>query len=247
MTLIEFLHPLNKDGLRIKILAAMYFCNRYQNIESLTVESLRANLKRARIPRADKLNLADTLSKSAPFVDTQGKDGTRFLWALTDAGKEEVRKRLNLPAKDVEIENDISQLETLIAKVKDDDVRDYLNESLKCLQVNSLRAAVVFLWAGAVKRIRDQVFGFGAQAVSVSIQKFDQKAKQISKVDDLVLIKESTLLLVAQDLGAFDKNQRSILEDCLDLRNKCGHPGKYKAGPKKVSAFIEDLIGIVFI
>ena len=40
--------------------------------------------------------------------------------------------------------------------------------------------------------------------------------------------------------------QRSVLEDCLNLRNKCGHPRKYKIGEKKVSSFIEDLVGIVF-
>ncbi len=53
-------------------------------------------------------------------------------------------------------------------------------------------------------------------------------------------------MLSAQELGLYDKNQRAVLEDCLNLRNKCGHPGKYKVGPKKVSSFIEDLIGIVF-
>ena len=76
--------------------------------------------------------------------------------------------------------------------------------------------------------------------------KFDPKAKPIKKVDDLVLVKESVLLLSLQELGLVDKNQRSVLEDCLNLRNKCGHPGKYKVGEKKVSSFIEDLVGIVF-
>ena len=76
--------------------------------------------------------------------------------------------------------------------------------------------------------------------------KFDPRAKIVKNLDDLVLIKESTLLLVAQELGLFDKNQRSVLEDCLNLRNKCGHPGKYKIGPKKASSFIEDAVGILF-
>lgn len=246
MTLVEFLHPLKDEGIRTICLAAMYYSQRYQSVESMTVEGLRAHLKRARIPKADKLNLAETLSKSAPYVDTVGKDGRRFLWALTDAGKEEVRKALNLPAKDVEIENDVSSIEALIAKVADEDVKDYLSESTKCLQVNALRAAVVFLWSGAVKKIRDDVFSCGATNVTAAVTKHDPKAKPINKVDDLVLVKESVLLLAAQELGIFDKNQRTILETNLDLRNKCGHPGKYKVGPKKVSGFIEDVIGIVF-
>ncbi len=246
MTLVEFLHPLKDAGIRTLCLAAMYYSQRYQNIESMTVEGLRANLKSARVPRTGKLNLADTLSKSAPYVETIGKEGNRFLWALTDAGKEEIRKTLNLPAKDIEIENDVSSIEGLIAKIGEVDVKDYLSESVKCLQVNALRASVVFLWSGAVKKIRDDAFACGALNVTTAVQKHDPKAKPITKADDLVLVKEATLLLASQDLGLFDKNQRSVLESCLDLRNRCGHPGKYKVGPKKVSAFIEDVIGIVF-
>lgn len=246
MTLVEFIHPLKGKGVRATCLAAMYFYERYENRETVTVESLRSLLKRACIPRAEKLNLADTLSKSAPYVETRGKEENRFLWSLTATGHDHVRQLLNLPAKDVEIETDVYALEKLISKLGDADTADYVRKGLKCLQVNALRATVVFLWSGAVKKIRDDAFSFGTAKVSAAVSKFDQKAKPISKVDDLVLIKESVLLLTTQELGLFDKNQRSILEECLNLRNKCGHPGKYKVGPKKVSSFVEDLVGVVF-
>jgi hypothetical protein len=247
VTLVEFLFPLKQAGTKTICLGAMYYSQRYQNINAMTVEGLRTNLKRARIAKVEKLNLADILSKSAPYVDTIGKEGNRFLWALTDAGSEVVRSALNLPAHDIEVETDVSTIDAHIAKLNDEDVKDYLAESVKCLRVNALRASVVFLWSGAVKKIRDDIFTRGASAVTNAVQKFDPKSKDIKKVDDLVLIKESTLLLSAQELGLFDKNQRSVLESCLDLRNKCGHPGKYKVGPKRVSSFIEDVMGVVFV
>lgn len=246
MTIVEFLHPIKSKGIKNICLAAMYFNQRYQSGESLTVEGLRALLKRAKIPRAAKLNLAATLSQSAPYVDTVGKEGNRFLWSITNSGESYVRELMELPANDIEIENDVSSLEALISTISDKDVCDYLSEAVKCLQVNALRACVVFLWSGAVKKIRDDVFSCGVSNINPAISKFDPKAKPVKKVDDLVLIKESTLLLASQELGLFDKNQRSVLEDCLNLRNKCGHPGKYKIGPKKVSSFIEDLVGIIF-
>ncbi|WP_024461026.1 hypothetical protein [Marinimicrobium sp. LS-A18] len=246
MTIVEFLNPVKKKSTKDICLAAMYFSQRYQEAESLTVEGLRALLKRAKIPRAAQLNLAATLAQSAPYVDTIGKDGKRFLWALTSTGESYVRELLELPAHDIEIENDVASLDELISTIGDKDVCDYLNEAVKCLQVNAIRASVVFLWSGAVKKIRDDVFACGAGSVNTALAKFDPKAKPIKKLDDLVLVKESTLLLVSQELGLFDKNQRSVLEDCLNLRNKCGHPGKYKAGPKKVSSFIEDLVSVVF-
>lgn len=246
MTLVEFLHPLKSSSARSLCLAAMYFHERYESGDPISVDGLRQLLRKARVPKVEKMNLADTLAKSAPYVDTQGKDGNKFLWSLTVSGQEHVRSLLNLPARDVEIENDVVTLENLVQKVGDADVANYLGEALKCLQVNALRATVVFLWSGAVKKIRDEVYSYGAAASATAVAKFDHKAKTISKIDDLVLIKESVLLLAAQELGVYDKNQRTVLEDCLNLRNKCGHPGKYSIGPKKVSSFFEDLVGIVF-
>jgi hypothetical protein len=92
MTLVEFLHPLKGSSLRNLCLAAMYFQQRYEGSDSITVEGLRALLKRARVPRSDQLNLADTLSKSAPYVTIQGKERNRFLWSLTSTGQESIRQ-----------------------------------------------------------------------------------------------------------------------------------------------------------
>ena len=192
------------------------------------------------------MNIADILSTSAPNVETTGKEGRKFLWKLTTSGQERVREILQLPAADVEIENDVASLQALIDKVGDPDVADYLHEAVKCLQVNALRATVVFTWSAAIKKIRDDVFSCGATQADAAIKKHDARAKNVTKLDDLVLVKESILLLAAQDLGLYDKNERTELEGCLNLRNKCGHPGKYKPGQKKVSGFIEDVVGIVF-
>jgi hypothetical protein len=53
-------------------------------------------------------------------------------------------------------------------------------------------------------------------------------------------------LLAFEELGLVDKGQRPTLEEALGLRNRSGHPTKYRPGVKKVSGFIEDLVGIVF-
>jgi hypothetical protein len=42
-----------------------------------------------------------------------------------------------------------------------------------------------------------------------------------------------------------DKAEKTTLSEALDLRNRCGHPSRYH-GVKKVSSFLEDVIGIVF-
>ena len=246
MTIVEFLHPIKSGSLRDISLAALYFQQRYNQVAALTVEELRVQLKRASIAKAAKANLADALSKSAPYVETLGKKGHRFLWSLTRTGEDHVRTLLGLLEAEAEIEHDVSSLVKLIGSITDRDVADYVQESIKCLSVGALRAAVVFLWAGAVRKIRELVVGCGIANVNTTAAKHDPKARTIRHIDDLAYFKESTLLLVAQDLGIYDKNQRGILEESLNLRNKCGHPGRYKIGQKKASSFIEDIVGIVF-
>lgn len=246
MTIVEFLHPIIKRPVRDLCLAALYFEQRYGQKDALTVQELRAALRRARVPRASKLNLADTLGKMAPFVDVVGKKGNAFLWSITSTGQKHIRALLGFPEADAEIEHDVSSLEKLLTSISDKAVADYINESIKCLSVGALRAAIVFLWAGAVRKIQELVIAHGPKNVNPAVAKHDPKSRKIKRIDDLSRIKESTLLLVAQDLGLFDKNERGILEDALNLRNKCGHPGKYRPGPKKVSSFIEDVGGVIF-
>lgn len=247
MTIVEFLYPLRKHSGKDMCLAAFYFAKRYGDKVELTVEELRTLLKRASVPKATKLNLADILSRSAPFVYISGKSENRFLWAITSSGEQHVRKLLGLSEAEAEIEHDVSGLENLIQSITDSDVADYVRESIKCLSVGALRAAVVFLWSAAVRDIQKKVMVHKKNDINTAIQKYDSKSRIIKRIDDLSYLKESTLLLVSQELGIFDKNERGELDKALDLRNKCGHPGKYKIGPKKVSSFIEDVVGILFL
>jgi len=212
----------------------------------MTVESLRNILKRARIPKAAKLNLAATLSQSAPNVDVSGKDGNRFLWSITQSGQDYVRNLLNLPDADIEIEHDVSTLKSIVNSISNTQTADYINEAIKCISVGALRASVVFVWAGVVDRLKKEIIACDKKLINSAAKKFDSKARTIKKTDDFAYFKESTLLLISVELGILDKNEKGILEEALNLRNKCGHPGKYKAGPKKVSSFIEDVTGIIF-
>ena len=246
MTIVEFLHPIKGKTQSDVCLAALYYAQRYEGQMALTVERLRALLRRGGIPRVSKLNLADILTKSAPHVQTTGREGHKLLWALTPTGEHYVRSLVGLPEADVEIEHNVSSLETLIMSIANPEVASYVREAVICLSVNALRASVVFLWAAAAREIQNRVMDCNLTDRNASVSKYDAKARPIKKIDDLAYIKESALLLVAQDLGLFDKSQRETLEVGLSLRNKCGHPAKYSPGPKKVSSFIEDIVGILF-
>src|SRR6266566_8514862 len=244
MTLVEFLAPLQRGTHQDRVAAVLYYAERYEQKPSLTVEEIRSRLTRARVPRAARINVADVLAKSGAHIDSVGERGRQKLWALTDTGRKAVRTKLGLPEADAEVEHDVGTLETTISKVSDPDVKDYLAEAVKCLQVGALRACVVFVWSGAVRTIQDEMLTHGAAAVTAAVQKHDPKARAVSTIDHFAYVRDDVTLLAAQDLGVLDKNEKDTLKEALGLRNRSGHPGKYRPGAKKVSSFIEDVASI---
>jgi integrase len=147
---------------------------------------------------------------------------------------------------DDELEVDLSSLEKMLKRVTREDERDYLLESLQCMKARALRAGVIFAWSAAVQNIRRRCSTHSLNSVNLNLKRHNPKAHEIKGIDDFAKIDESLLLLLAADLGIFDKNQKDILVGCLDLRNKCGHPGKYKPKLFKAASLLEDLVTIVF-
>jgi hypothetical protein len=246
MTLAEFIAPLANGSQREVCLAILYYHQHYRDKSSMTVEEIRNELIRARVPRGSKINVADVLNKSGALVDSPGADGNRRLWQLTTSGEAHIRGKLNLPASEPEIEHDVATLRTLAAKVSDSVVRDYILEAIKCLSVGAIRAAIVFLWTGAIRTLQEESLAKHAATLNAAITKHDPKARSVNKLEDFAYIRDATALLALQELGILDKGEKTTLEEGLDLRNRCGHPTKYIPGIKKASSFIEDIVGIVF-
>lgn len=246
MTLAEFLAPLEGEPQRELCIAVLYYEQHYQGRAALTVQEVRNELVRARVPKASKINLADVFSKSPELVDSLKAAGQRRLWHLTTTGEKHVKTKLNLPASAPDLEHDMATLDALAAKVSDQLIRDYILESIKCLGVGALRAAIVFLWTGAIRTLQEVALTKYGAALNPAIAKHDPKARQVNKLEDFAYIRDATMLLALQELGILDKGEKTTLVEALDLRNRCGHPTRYTPGIKKASSFIEDVIGIIW-
>ncbi|SRR6266478_61878 len=246
MTLLEFMAPLAGSPYRDKCLALLYFKHRYEQADSLTAEQIRSAFKNARVPGVKNMNIADVLAKSGHYVESPGASASRRLWKLTDSGGDLVRELLNLPSAEPEIEHDVAALRNAIARIGDADVKEYVEESVRCLEVGVLRPAIVFLWSGAVRTLEREILTKGVTQANAALLKHDPKARHVARVEDFEYIKDKTTLLAAEELGIHDKGQRATLQEALDLRNRCGHPTNYKPGVKKASSFVEDVVGIIF-
>jgi hypothetical protein len=247
MTLGEFLHPLSKASQRDLVLALMYYLKRYEDKDAVTTADLGVAFKRAKHAKGRRIaNLAAVMNGAVPYVESPGSDGRRLLWALTDTGDKHVRGLLDLPQAEPEVEHDVGTLQKLASGITDDAVRGYVDEAILCLRVGALRAATVFLWTGAVVTLREKVWAHSPPAIDAALKSHNPKGRDFKKKDDFSYVKDADLIQIAQDLSVLDKSEKTLLGQALDLRNQCGHPVKYTPGVKKVSAFVEDVVGIVW-
>lgn len=142
---------------------------------------------------------------------------------------------------------DTTELEHLLVKVNDKEERDYLLEGIKCFKANALRAGVIFIWTAAVYKIQKKCVQESFATINTELQLVHKGSKEIKVFDDFEFIKESTLIELACRLKKIDKYKKEELKNnCLGLRNKCGHPSRYKPKGQKIKSFVEDIIEILY-
>jgi hypothetical protein len=247
VTFVEFLYPLRKGKWRDLVLATLFFHTQFKGANGMTGAEIKTALRQAKIPNAKKINVNDVINKSAPFVHSPGgKESGAFVFELTDTGEKHVRELLDLPAPDLGVQQDVSALRALSDKISDETVKGFIEEAITCLRANALRAALVFLWSGAIRTLHEEALTKGEATVNGAIQKQAPKAREVKKVEDFAWIKDRTFLDACPDMNVLDKGEKDTLVEALNLRNRCGHPTQYRPGVQKARSFIEDVVGIVF-
>lgn len=242
MTLTEFMHPLKGQGRKQQVQAVLAYYKRYEGVEQLSVGMIRSALVQSRMTGAKSANITQALTRSVPNVHQVGRNR----WAITETGERYLRDTFGVVAAEpVPNGEDVATLAGIADGIADDATRGYVEEAVLCLKVRARRAAVVFLWSGAVSGLRAAMWTHGAPAIETALVKHNPKAR-FAKKADFEGVKDSLLLQAAHDLGLLDQSQKKRLGEALDLRNDCGHPVKYNPGEKKVASFIEDVVGVVW-
>ena len=102
------------------------------------------------------------------------------------------------------------------------------------------------LWSGAIRTLHEKALTKGEATVNGAIQKQAPSVRDVKKLEDFAWIRDRTFLDACPDMGVLDKGEKDTLVDELNLRNRCGHPTKYRPGVQKARSFIEDVVGVVF-
>jgi hypothetical protein len=188
-----------------------------------------------------KWNISDILSKSKGKAISI-KEG----WILTSAGQTYLFNQKLVSEKKNLLKNEANDLRLLLSAIKNSKTRDFLEEAIVCLEADQKRAAAVFSWIGAISLLYDHVIINHLALFNSEALKRDSKWKTAKNADDLTKMKEFEFLNILETISVIGKNVKQELQQCLQLRNSCGHPNSLKIGPRKVAAHIESLILNVF-
>lgn len=161
----------------------------------------------------------------------------------------EFQRLHSLPVKDSAREAPAQALHSLreAAAAAPPEYIDYLDEAVRCYEGGMYRASVLMVWSACMQHMFSVIEGHRGgikEMEAANNARFGQASgyRRIRKVDDLLYLKESAILQLAEDASLINRNARDLLEEKLKLRNRCGHPTRYKPGREETVIFIESLI-----
>lgn len=193
-------------------------------------------------PEVRNWNVSDVLRRSKEFAIRLPTG-----WSLTSKGRKRVAAKGFGGGAVTPAGSAATELRKLLHTVTDKEATAFLEEAVACLENRLYRAAVVLSWSGAIWLLYKEVEAKHLVDFNAEARKRDTKWRNARTADDLGIIKENTFLEILHSIGVLQKNAKDELQNnCLKLRNACGHPNTFKFGDNRVAAHIEVLILNVF-
>ena len=166
-------------------------------------------------------------------------------WELTSDGRRRVSEIVG-PSAASSVPIIASSLRHHLPGITDKKTKAFVEEAIECYEAKHLRAAVVLSWVGAISVLYKCVVDNHLTNFNAEATRRDSKWKNAKNTDDLARMKEINFLDVINHISIIGKNVKQELENCLKLRNGCGHPNTLQIGESRVAAHMEILVLNVF-
>jgi hypothetical protein len=211
-------------------------------IGPLSIQKLKERCAEAGLRKLARMNLSDILRSANGFVARTPKG-----WELQQLGISRVRVVAQAADLNLVVTNSSQSLRGHADSVTDPLTKSFVMEAITCFEAHQYRAAVVFSWAGTVALLHKYVFAHKLLEFNAEAARRDAKWKTAKQQDDLGRMKEHDFLDVCEALAVIGKNVKLLLQnECLTLRNACGHPNSAVIAENSVAAHIEKLIKNIF-
>ncbi len=210
-----------------------------------SIAAIKTIARKAGFAEVTKWNISDILAKARGLV-MRLPEG----WSLTARGRTFVMSLDVFPKrKGPRAVNAVEELRSAVSALHDKNCAKFLGEALACFEAELYRACVVLSWVGAVALLYRHVVANCLPLFNAEASRRDTKWKPARTADDLTRMKESEFLDIigGPPLSVIGRNVKEQLKNnCLRLRNACGHPSSLAIGENTVAAHLEILILNVF-
>ncbi|HJW40466.1 MAG TPA: hypothetical protein VJ476_04455 [Rhizomicrobium sp.] len=211
-------------------------------VGALPVRKLKERCATVGLPRLANINVSDVLG-SAIGLAARTPQG----WELQQPGILRVREIAQSANVNLVVTHSSQSLRGHANSITEPLTKSFVMEAITCFEAHQYRAAVVFSWAGAVALLHGHVFSRKLAEFNAEATRRDAKWRVAKQQDDLGRMKEHDFLDVCESIGVVGKNVKQLLQnECLTLRNACGHPNSVSIAENSVAAHIEKLIKNVF-
>lgn len=204
------------------------------------IKELRSKAREAGLKMNRQWNPSSSLSRSNGYAIN-----TPAGWELTEAGREHLRS-LGVSQTPHSISQIRHDLRIELNKISDPCIKAFVEEAIRCFELDLYRSAVVMSWVAAVAVLQNTVIASKLVEFNAEAARIDPKWKAAKTTDDLGRMKEQDFLDRLVAISVLGKNVKQQLSGCLTLRNGCGHPNSLQLGTNTVAGHIETLILNVF-
>jgi hypothetical protein len=205
---------------------------------SMSVGAMRDVASRCGVRGASHWNVSDILRKS---------DGAAILtengWELTEKGESIVRALAHRGLPKLALLRTVANVRQHVGKVASRDAKAFVEEAISCFENGQFRAAVVLSWVGAVSLMHAHIVTNKLREFNAEARRRNAKWKDARSADELGRMGEHDFLDVLEAVGSIGKNVKLTLQNqCLSLRNACGHPNSLKISENNVAAHLDTLV-----
>jgi hypothetical protein len=207
-----------------------------------SVARIRAIAVEHGMPEAAKWNVSNILARSQKRALRFGSEG----WILSQKGREHLESLGLAGHAEHDVRDIVRDLRQLVQAITNQDTQAFAQETVRCLESRLFRAAVVFSWVGAVSCLHTHVVDQLLHQFNAEARRRDSRWRNATTADGLARMKEHDFLDALEAMGVIGKNVKQRLQQCLQLRNSCGHPNSLRVGQREATAHVEALIQNVF-
>lgn len=141
----------------------------------------------------------------------------------------------------------ISGLRNFAGKLTDIILRDFVEETIGCLEQQFYRSAIVLSWSGAIWVLQQYVLKKKLNEFNAAGVARFPGFKKVQTEESFGRLQERDILQLLEDIHVIGKSLKGVLIQRLDLRNTCGHPNTVKVSESTAASHVELLIENVFL